>query len=120
VAALVERRPVSTLLCRWLCDPYQAALFQDDAATAKERDFKRSSAPSTRSVYTRKSDGKRAGVARTELEASKTELGSVQRELKDLEPRLSFSPKLPTSVLLSILGQLGKKAGERAACVKRE
>ena len=34
--------------------------------------------------------------------------------------RLTFSPKLPTSVLLSILGQLGKKAGERAACVKRE
>jgi len=33
---------------------------------------------------------------------------------------LSFSPKLPTSVLLSIVGQLEKKAGERAACVKRE
>jgi len=35
--------------------------------------------------------------------------------------RLSFSPKLPTSVLLSIMGQLGVhvKAGHRAACVKR-
>jgi len=44
----------------------------------------------------------------------------TQLELKDLEPRLSFSPKLPTSVLLSILGQVGKKAGERAACVKQE
>jgi len=40
---------------------------------------------------------------------------SVQRELKDLEPRLSFSPKLPASMLPSIVGQLGKKAGERAA-----
>ena len=38
----------------------------------------------------------------------------------NLGSRLTFSPKLPTSVLLSILGQLGKKAGERAACVKRE
>jgi len=27
-------------------------------------------------------------------------------ELKRLEPRLAFSPKLPTSVLLSIMGQL--------------
>ena len=32
--------------------------------------------------------------------------------------RLTFSPKLPTSVLLSILGQLGKKAGEREARVE--
>jgi len=30
------------------------------------------------------------------------------------------SLSLPTQALLSILGQLGKKAGERAACVKRE
>jgi len=42
----------------------------------------------------------------------------TQKKLKELVR--SFSPKLPTSVLLSILGQLGKKAGERAACVKRE
>jgi hypothetical protein len=61
-------------------------------------------------------------VARTELEAARAEVCSAQSELKKLEARLSFSPKLPTSVLLSILamGQLGRKAGERAACVKRE
>ena len=41
---------------------------------------------------------------------------NTQRELKDLESRLSFSPELPTSVLLSIEGQLGKTAGERVAC----
>ena len=62
----------------------------------------------------------RLAVVRTELATTKTELCSVQKEFKELEPRLSFNPKLPTSVLLSILGQLGKKAGERAACVKRE
>jgi len=64
---------------------------------------------------------------KAELKAEEAELAEAkhhravtQRKLKDLEPRLSVSPKLPTSVLLSILGQLGKKAGERAACVKRE
>jgi len=62
----------------------------------------------------------RLAVARTELDTAKTELSDAQHEFKELESRLSFSPKLPTSVLLSILGQLGKKAGERAACVKRE
>jgi len=62
----------------------------------------------------------RLAVARTELETTKTELSHAEHEFKALEPRLSFSPKLPTSVLLSILGQLGKKAGERAACVKRD
>jgi len=39
--------------------------------------------------------------AATELEAAQSEVSSAQRELKKLEPRLSFSPKLPTSVLLS-------------------
>ena len=57
---------------------------------------------------------------RAELEAARTVAGVTQCELKKLEPRFSFSPKLPTSVLLSIVGQLGKKAGERAACVKLE
>ena len=51
---------------------------------------------------------------------AKTRRAKTQADLKKLERRLSFSPKLPTSVLLSILGQLGKKAGECAACVKRE
>ena len=55
----------------------------------------------------------RFAVARTELETTRTELHDAQHEFKALEPRLSYSPKLPTSVLLSILGQLGKKAGER-------
>ena len=50
----------------------------------------------------------RLASARTELEAAQTEVYSAQSELKKLEPRLSFSPKLPTSVLLSIVGQLGK------------
>jgi len=57
---------------------------------------------------------------KTELESTKTELSHAEHEFKALEPRLSFSPKLPTSVLLSILGQAGKILGERAACVKRE
>jgi len=62
----------------------------------------------------------RLAVSWTELEAAKAEVRSAQSELKNLEPRLSFfSPKLPTSVLLSILGQLGKRAGKRAACVKQ-
>ena len=60
----------------------------------------------------------RLAAARTELEAARAELGITQSELTKLEPRLSFSPKLPTSVLLSIVGQVGKKAGERAACTK--
>jgi len=66
-------------------------------------------------------------VARTELEAARTDVCITQSELKALEPRrrLSFSPKLPTSVLLSILGKLGKRPSERAAhklaaCAKRE
>jgi len=42
----------------------------------------------------------------------------TQKKLRDL--RVSFSPKLPTSVLVSILGRLGKKAAERAALVKRD
>ena len=51
---------------------------------------------------------------------AKTRRAKTQADLKKLERRLSFSPKLPTSVLLSILGQLRKQAGKRAACVKRE
>jgi len=47
-------------------------------------------------------EGPRLAAARTELEATKTELKDVQKEFKALEPRLSFAPKLPTSVLLSI------------------
>ena len=43
----------------------------------------------------------RLAAAGTELEAAQTEVCSAQRELKKLEPRLSFSPKLPTSVLLT-------------------
>jgi hypothetical protein len=50
--------------------------------------------------------------------AAKCRQIETQKKLKDL--RVSFSPKLPTSVLLSILSRLGKKAAERAACVKRE
>jgi len=40
-------------------------------------------------------------VARTELEAARTDVCITQSELKALEPRLSASPKLPTSMLLS-------------------
>jgi alpha-tubulin suppressor-like RCC1 family protein len=63
----------------------------------------------------------RLAVARIELEAAEIDLkeSGLQQELKELEPRLSFSP-VPDPHLLSILGQLGKKAGKRAACVKRE
>jgi len=59
------------------------------------------------------------GGIQRELEAAKTELGGIQRELKDRETRLGFLPD-HSDPLLPILGQLGKKAGERAACVKRE
>jgi len=61
----------------------------------------------------------RLAVAK-ELDAAQADVCSTQSELSKLEPRLSFSPKLPTPVMLSIMGQLGKKAGERAACVQRE
>jgi len=47
------------------------------------------------------------------------EQSEAQRELKELEPRLFFAPKLPACVLLSIVGQLGQRVGG-AACVKRE
>jgi len=60
----------------------------------------------------------RLAPARAELETAKAELEVTQSEFTELQPRLSFS--LPTSVLLSILGLVGKKAGVRAACVKRE
>jgi len=49
-------------------------------------------------------------VARTELKATKTSVCSAQSE-RNSKPG-SPSPKPATSVLLSILGQLGKKAGE--------
>jgi len=62
---------------------------------------------------------RRLAVARAELEAARIEVGTTQGELKKLEPRLSFSPKLPTSVLLSIVGQLvGKKPPPQAVCVE--
>ena len=48
-------------------------------------------------------DGARLAAARAELESARAEVGITQSELKKLEPRLSFSPKLPTSLLLSIL-----------------
>jgi len=57
-------------------------------------------------------------TAKQTLAEAKDRQIETQKKLKDLQ--LSFSPKLPTSVLLSILGQLGKRPGERAACVKRE
>jgi len=56
----------------------------------------------------------RAAAARAELETAKTALGSVQSKHKDLEPRLSFSPKLPTSVPDVDPGPTPEKAGERA------
>ena len=43
----------------------------------------------------------------------------AQRALNKLEPLLFFAPKLPACALLSIVGQLEKRTGERAACVKR-
>ena len=55
-----------------------------------------------------------------ELAAAKSEEREAQAKLKELEPRLFFAPKLPACVLLSIVGQVGKRTGERAACVKRE
>jgi hypothetical protein len=43
----------------------------------------------------------RLAAARTELEATRAEVCSTQSELKALEPRLSFSPKLPTSAAVN-------------------
>jgi len=62
--------------------------------------------------------GAAQGSRHTLTEAKRRQRDS-QKELKDLEPRLSFSPKLPTSVLLSILGQIWKRAGERCVCEAR-
>ena len=60
------------------------------------------------------------GQFTVELAAAQSEESAVQRQLMALQPRLFFAPKLPTCVLLSIVGQVGKRTGERAACVKRE
>jgi len=59
-------------------------------------------------------------AARQRIPVLKCEQSEAQRELKELEPRLFFAPKLPSCVLLSIVGQLRKRAGESAACVSRE
>jgi len=59
-------------------------------------------------------------AARQRLPILKREQTEAQRKLDNLEPRLFFAPKLPACVLLSIMGQLGKRVGGRAACVKRE
>jgi len=59
-------------------------------------------------------------AARQRIPVLRGEHSEAQRELKALEPRLFFEPKLPACVLLSIVGQVRKKAGQRAACVKRE
>jgi len=59
-------------------------------------------------------------AARQRIPVLKHEQTTAQRELKELEPRLFFAPKLPSCVLLSIVGQLGKRTGQRTACVKRE
>jgi len=44
----------------------------------------------------------------------------AQHLIKELESRRFFAPKLPTLVLLSILGRLGKRTAEGAACVKKK
>jgi hypothetical protein len=59
-------------------------------------------------------------AARQRIPVLKRQQSEVQRELKEPEPRLFFAPKLPACVLLSIVGQLGKRTSERAACVNRE
>ena len=59
-------------------------------------------------------------AAKERLANHRHEQSEAQQLLTELEPRLYFAPKLPGCVLLSILGQLGKKAGQRAACVQRE
>ena len=60
------------------------------------------------------------GQFTAELAAAQSEESGVQRQLKAHLPRLFFAPKLPACVLLSVVGQLRKRAAERAACVKRE
>ena len=49
-------------------------------------------------------------AAKERLANHRHEQSEAQRLLKELERRLFFAPKLPGCVLLSILGQLGKKA----------
>jgi hypothetical protein len=48
------------------------------------------------------------------------EESSALKELKKLEPRLSFSPKLPTSVLLSNIVSSERKLASALLRVKRE
>ena len=59
-------------------------------------------------------------AARQRIPLLNREQSEAQRELNELEPRLFFAPKLPACVLLSIVGQLGRRTGQRAACVCRE
>jgi len=61
------------------------------------------------------------------LEAKEKRLAAMKRleaktlkQLKELKPRLMFSTKLPTSVFVTIMGQLGKEARKCAACVQQE
>jgi hypothetical protein len=58
----------------------------------------------------------RLAAARTELEAAQIVVRSAQRELKKLEPRLSFNPKLPTSVVLD--PGSGREESWRACCLR--
>ena len=59
-------------------------------------------------------------AARQRIPFLNREQSEAQRKLNELEPRLFFAPKLPACVLLSIVGQVGRMTGERAACVNRE
>ena len=59
-------------------------------------------------------------AARQRTAVLNKERSEAERELKELEARLFFSPKLPACVRLSIMGELRKRTAERAACVCRE
>jgi len=97
--------------CERRAPPFITQQWKHQSKTTKSRT--RPSTPSTRGWrLPQKSDAERGGGRRArgaeacrgqdKLEATKTELKDVQKEFKELEPRLSFAPKLPTSVLLSI------------------
>ena len=62
----------------------------------------------------------RLATAKNKISDQKRQQSEAQQKLKELEPRLHFSRQLSSCVLLSILGQLGKRAGQRAGCVCRE
>jgi hypothetical protein len=87
-----------------LLERLQQAMQQDEQAKDKKISNEAFREGPTWPLWPRKSRRSleaRLAVARAELEAARTEVCSAQRELKKLEPRLSFNPQAPDSVLLS-------------------